>query len=93
MPTPSKILHARSCCQLWQKALPITGHRQKLAAKKMLPRRPMTLLMGSDIQQPKIAVPMYGPEFTKPIMTLSRIWWPSMPKAFGKKRFAPFEPV
>lgn len=54
-----------------QKALPMTGQRQKLAEKKIVPRRPKRELRGSDNQQPKKAVPMYGAALTRPTRSLS----------------------
>lgn len=61
----------RSCIHVSQKALPRTGQRQKLAEKKIVPRRPKRELRGSDNQQPKKAVPMYGAALTRPTISLS----------------------
>lgn len=40
MPTPRKRRHINSLVQVLQNALAMTGHRQKLAETKMVPRRP-----------------------------------------------------
>lgn len=58
MPTPKSRRHPNSCTQVLQKALARTGHKQKWAATKMVPRRPQRELMGSDSQQPTKAVPI-----------------------------------
>lgn len=58
MPMPRRTRQPSSCGQVWEKALPMTGQRQKLAAKKIAPRRPKKLLSGSESQQPMRALPM-----------------------------------
>lgn len=40
MPIPRRMRVAKSSCQVWLNAEPMTGKKQKTAEKKMVPRRP-----------------------------------------------------
>jgi hypothetical protein len=80
---------------------------EKIAARKMVPRRPIKSLMGSEIQAVKRAIAMYGQELTKPTIQLflrhiavfaalasQRDAGPSgIPNCCAKVKLAPFEPV
>jgi hypothetical protein len=46
----------KSCGQFWVHAEPIGDKTQKIAATKIVPRRPKYLFMGSDSQQLKNAL-------------------------------------
>ena len=54
IPIPSRRRVMKSSFQVWVKAPPMTGKKQKIAEKKMVPRRPNQLFNGSESQQPLI---------------------------------------
>jgi hypothetical protein len=63
IPRPRSKRVMKSCGQVWAQAPPIGERTQKMADKKMAPRRPRKLFSGSEHQQPKTALAIYGALF------------------------------
>lgn len=98
MPTPRSNRVTNSCSQVWLTAEPMTEKQQKMADMKMTGLRPSQLFNGSDSQQLKRDVAMYGAELTTPTIHWLRDAFgesaeSGMPNSTGKARLAPLDPV
>jgi hypothetical protein len=95
IPTPSKNLHAKSCCHVRVQAPPMTLAKQKMPLRKIAPLLPKTnSLRGSENQQPTRLAARYVTALTPAniqvaVVFLSCPFWSARPNSVGQLRFAP----